>query len=106
MSGEYIDFCVDLKTSEGTPWLTVEATVLVHHNDALYSNNLEYEILSYWYDRDGSYEHISEGLTRDLIDHENEIGEQVFEKLVDLLGIAQGPSEESFGHYEYFGRAF
>lgn len=106
MSGEYIDFCVDLKTREGTPWLTVEATVLVHHNDALYSNNLEYEIESYWYDRDGRYEHISEGLTRDLIAHEDEIGEQVFKKLVDLLGIAQGSNEESFGHHEYFGRSF
>ena len=106
MSGEYIDFCVDLKTREGTPWRTVEATVLVHHNDAIYSNNLEYEIESYWYDRDGRYEHISEGLTRDLIAHEDEIGEQVFKKLVDLLGIAQGSNEESFGHHEYFGRSF
>lgn len=106
MSGEYIDFCVDLKTREGTPWLTVEAAVLVDHNDALHSNNLEYDILSYWYDNNGRYEHISEGLTRDLIDHEDEIGEQVFEKLVDLLGIAQGPHEESFGHHELFGRPF
>ncbi len=106
MSGEYIDFCVDLKTAEGTPWLTVEATVLVHHNNALHSNNLEYEILSYWHDNDGVYEHLSEGLTRDLIDHENEIGEQVFAKLVDILELSVGPNEERFGHQEYFGRAF
>lgn len=106
MIEEYIDFCVDLMTKQGTPWLTIEATVLVHHNNALHANNLEYEIISYWERIGDDYEALTNGIVADLIDHENEIGEQVFEKLVDLLGIAQGPSEESFGHHEYFGRAF
>ena len=101
MTEQYIDFCIDLRTLEGSKWLTIEAAALISHNNPTYADDLVYDIESYWVERGGKYQAITDGLTKDLINYEDEIGDQVFDKLVGELELPWRPNEHRHSHHEY-----
>ncbi len=107
MSEAYIDFCVDFKGVEGTAFATVEAIALVEHNNADNTDDFVSDIQSYWIqNKDGEYEALTDGLVRALDDVEDEISEQIFENLVEDLGLHPAQNEHAPGHHERLGRRF
>lgn len=112
MQDEFIYYCIDIPTAQGGSYRSHEGYLRVSYSIPQFADDLDYEPLGHYgevsWDNKIPIENRLERLLPEeqefLEGFKDEIGEKIFEAIIEKHELPYRENEHGFGHHEYFGR--